>query len=517
MFCRYDCSSNLGSTPPVESFQKLSTRYLSQKVFGYLVTNALHEKSHRRALEKCVLRWRCVKMAGAFDRWHSARERKQKIQAVGSKIIARWRNMGMCAPFSKWAADVAHKKAVQHRMRKMVLMWSNRSTRAALERWVEHTAEVVCLKNTTFRVVARWQNKTIADAFGAWTGHWAELKARAERAEKSTSRVRAVTYRMIFDPKKSDPSMMTDLKRFETSLLADVLQVLALCPWMLLLASQMQSQCSTHAEGSVYVGRLLLKCSRKMGALKQKRRFGSRTHRQGIMLLKSNTLRRKLPKARRLTTWQMRSASRWAVALLLCIAIRPLTSAPNADQRLVEQAQTSRQVQQLCCGACACIEGYRDNHQGRAILDAGVPRPMARAGTHSESPLGKISPVRFTFLPSFRLSVLPGATWTFDEGRLTLTRRIFRFTNMSSIIKRMVNMATAGAFELWLMQSSTARDQRSKCIQIVQKLLHRKLAMAFDGFVTMVVDMRERRVAVRRTLFRWKTLYVQAAFDQWLE
>lgn len=398
----------------------------------------------------------------------------------------------------------------------MVLIWSNRNTGAALQRWVEHTAEVICLKNTTFRVVARWKNKKIADAFGAWTGHWTELKARAERAEEGISRVRAVTYRMTFDPKKSDPSMMTDLKRFETSLLADVSQVLAWCPRMLLLASQMQSQCSTHAEGSVDVGRHLLKCSRKKGALKQKRRFGSRTHRQRIMLLKSNTLRRKLPKARRLTPWQMRSASRCAIALLLCIAIRPLTPAPNADQRLLEQAQTGRQVQQLCCGACAGVAGYCDNHQGRAILNAGVPRPMARAGTYSESPLGKTSPVRFTLLPSFRLtSVLPGATSTFHERRLI--RWMFHFTNMSSIIKRMVNMATVGAFELWLMQSTTARDQRSKCIQIVQKMLHRKLAMAFDGFVTMVVDMRERRVAVRRVLVRWKTLHVQAALDQWLE
>ena len=89
--------------------------------------------------------------------------------------------------------------------------------------------------------------------------------------------------------------------------------------------------------------------------------------------------------------------------------------------------------------------------------------------------------------------------------------------SMSRIIQRMVSIATVGAFELWLMQSTKARDQRSKCIQIVQKMLHRSLAMAFDGFVAMVLDMRDRRVAVQKALVRWKTPYVQAAFDQWLE
>ena len=88
---------------------------------------------------------------------------------------------------------------------------------------------------------------------------------------------------------------------------------------------------------------------------------------------------------------------------------------------------------------------------------------------------------------------------------------------LSRIIKRMTNMATVGAFELWLLQSTTARDQRSKCIQIVQKMLHRNLSMAFDSFAAMVGDMQERRLAVQKALVRWKTPYVQAAFDRWLE
>jgi hypothetical protein len=81
----------------------------------------------------------------------------------------------------------------------------------------------------------------------------------------------------------------------------------------------------------------------------------------------------------------------------------------------------------------------------------------------------------------------------------------------------MTNMATVGAFELWLTQSTTARDQRSKCIQIVQKMLHRNLAIAFDGFAAMVGQMQGRRLAVQKAIVRWKTPYAQAAFDRWLE
>jgi|NorSeaMetagenome_1021524.scaffolds.fasta_scaffold51978_3 hypothetical protein len=87
----------------------------------------------------------------------------------------------------------------------------------------------------------------------------------------------------------------------------------------------------------------------------------------------------------------------------------------------------------------------------------------------------------------------------------------------SSVIKRMTNMAIVGAFDRWLEQSTKSRNQRNKCIQIVQKMLHRGLAKAFDGFATMVEEMRERRLVVQRTLSRWKTPYVQRAFDLWLE
>lgn len=57
--------------------------------------------------------------------------------------------------------------------------------------------------------------------------HWADFKARANSVEQGNSRVRSVTYKMTFDPKKSESSMMNDVTRFETSLYADVSQALA--------------------------------------------------------------------------------------------------------------------------------------------------------------------------------------------------------------------------------------------------------------------------------------------------
>jgi len=146
---------------------------------------------------------------------------------MGRKIIARWWNMEISLSFSTWADNTAHRKVVQLRMRKMLVLWTNRSISTALQRWIEHTADLVRLKTVTFRVMARWQNKTVSTMFWVWAERWSELKARIESAEQSKSRVRAVTYRMTFDPKKSDPSMMVDLKRFETSLFADLSQVLA--------------------------------------------------------------------------------------------------------------------------------------------------------------------------------------------------------------------------------------------------------------------------------------------------
>ena len=90
-------------------------------------------------------------------------------------------------------------------------------------------------------------------------------------------------------------------------------------------------------------------------------------------------------------------------------------------------------------------------------------------------------------------------------------------TFLNRIIKRMTNMAIVGAFDRWLEQSTKSRNQRNKCIQIVQKMLHRGLAKAFDGFATTVGEMQERRLAVKRALSKWKTPYVQRAFDLWLE
>ena len=60
----------------------------------------------------------------------------------------------------------------------------------------------------------------------------------------------------------------------------------------------------------------------------------------------------------------------------------------------------------------------------------------------------------------------------------------------------MSNMAIVGAFELWLEHSTKARDQRNKCINIVQKMLHRNLAIAFDGYAATVAEVRGRRLAV---------------------
>jgi hypothetical protein len=89
----------------VESFQKLSVRYLCQKVFGYLSVNAMHEATRRRSLQKCVQRWQSGKVAGAFDKWQEACAREQQLKITCGKIIMRWKNMGMCVSFSKWAAD----------------------------------------------------------------------------------------------------------------------------------------------------------------------------------------------------------------------------------------------------------------------------------------------------------------------------------------------------------------------------------------------------------------------------
>ena len=154
----------------VESFQKLSVRYLSQKVFGYLVVNALHEKTRRQSLQKCVQRWQTGKVAGAFDKWQAARARKHQLIITCGKIITRWLDMGRSVSFCKWAGDTAHTKVVQQSMRKMVLLWRNRSIGAAYQRWIEHIDERRRMKYTTFKIMARWKNKTICTVFWAWAG-----------------------------------------------------------------------------------------------------------------------------------------------------------------------------------------------------------------------------------------------------------------------------------------------------------------------------------------------------------
>lgn len=55
--------------------------------------------------------------------------------------------------------------------------------------------------------------------------HWAELKARKDKSEQGVSRLRSLTYRITFDAKKADPSMMNDVARFESSFFADISQV----------------------------------------------------------------------------------------------------------------------------------------------------------------------------------------------------------------------------------------------------------------------------------------------------
>ena len=154
----------------VESFQRLSARYLSQKVFGYLLVNALHERTSRESLKKCIQRWQSGKMAAAFDKWQAACVRKQQLKMTCSKIITRWKNMGVSVSFSKWASDTERKKQVQQRMRNIALLWRNRSTGAAFLRWIEHTDERKRMQNITFRILARWKNKTISTVFWSWTG-----------------------------------------------------------------------------------------------------------------------------------------------------------------------------------------------------------------------------------------------------------------------------------------------------------------------------------------------------------
>ena len=48
-----------------------------------------------------------------------------------------------------------------------------------------------------------------------------------DRADQGQQRIRSLTYQMTFDHKKADPSIMNDPLRFETSVLADITQVLS--------------------------------------------------------------------------------------------------------------------------------------------------------------------------------------------------------------------------------------------------------------------------------------------------
>ena len=54
-----------------------------------------------------------------------------------------------------------------------------------------------------------------------------DKKARTDRADQGQQRIRSLTYQMTFDHKKADPSIMNDPLRFETSVLADITQVLS--------------------------------------------------------------------------------------------------------------------------------------------------------------------------------------------------------------------------------------------------------------------------------------------------
>ena len=158
----------------VESFQRLSVKYLMQKVFGSLVVNTMNEQAHRREIEqvknKCVVRWKSGQVAGAFDKWHASCARREELKRKFAKIIQRWKNMGIFVSFSTWAALTAHIKTLHRRMRNIVAKWRNRCTGAAFQRWVEQTAERKRLQNLTFRIFARWKNKIASSVFWAWAG-----------------------------------------------------------------------------------------------------------------------------------------------------------------------------------------------------------------------------------------------------------------------------------------------------------------------------------------------------------
>ena len=72
----------------------------------------------------------------------------------------------------------------------------------------------------------QWYNRLTPDHLVCGVAeYWAELKTRKDKLEQGVSRLRSLTYRITFDAKKSDPSMMNDVARFQSSLLADISQV----------------------------------------------------------------------------------------------------------------------------------------------------------------------------------------------------------------------------------------------------------------------------------------------------
>lgn len=143
-------------------------------------------------------------------------------------------------------------------------------------------------------------------------GYIADIKAMSD-VHGGTNRVRSLTYRMTFDPKKSDPAMMNDQTRFQMSIFADVSQVLLLsqfnycigCVRLSDLAMQVLSSLSLVI--NIFNCRHLQKFSRRQTGRRRRRKSASKTCHRRTVLSKSSTALRRHATVQRPWFWRMRS------------------------------------------------------------------------------------------------------------------------------------------------------------------------------------------------------------------
>ena len=86
-----------------------------------------------------------------------------------------------------------------------------------------------------------------------------------------------------------------------------------------------------------------------------------------------------------------------------------------------------------------------------------------------------------------------------------------------NVIRRLLHSQLAVAFDSFWLRVREVQERRLACQRVIYRLLHTQLAAAFDGFCEALEQLRAHRQMVLRAVSRWQTPAMHIAFDLWCE